>query len=75
MGRTVKVLNIKGMPFEKGKKCTFFIKIATKTTKPYFHQTPIAFSEYPSNRKICIGTASTHYSEITNDLPITDQLY
>ena len=39
-----------------------------------FHQSPIAFSEYPSNKKICIVTTITHYLEITKDLRITDQL-
>ena len=43
-----------------------------KTTKPGFHQSPIAFSEYPS--KICIVTTITHYLEITKDLRITDIL-
>ena len=45
-----------------------------KTAKPGFHQSPIAFSEYSSNRKICIVTTITHYLEITKDLRITDQL-
>ena len=66
-------LNIKDMLLEKG-KCTFFIKRPIKTTKPGFHQSPIVFSEYPSNRKICIVTTITHYSEITKDLRVTDQL-
>ena len=43
-----------------------------KTTKPGFHQSPIAFSEYSSNRKICIVTKITHYLEIKKDF--TDQL-
>ena len=60
-------LNIKDMLLEKG-KCTFFIKRPIKTTKPGFHQSPIVFSEYPSNRKICIVTTITHYLEITKDL-------
>ena len=54
----VKALNIKDMLLEKG-KCTFFIKKPTKTTKPNFHESPVAFSEYPSNRKICIVTTIT----------------
>ena len=45
-----------------------------KTTKPGFHQSPISFSENPSNRKICIVTTITHYLKITKDLRITDQL-
>ena len=45
-----------------------------KTRKPSFYQSPIMFSEYPSNRKICIVTTVTHYLEITKDLQITDQL-
>ena len=45
-----------------------------KTIKPGYHQSPIAFSEYPSNRKICSMTTITHYLEIKKDLPITDQL-
>ena len=32
------------------------------------------FSEYPSNRKICVVTTITHYLEITKDLRATDQL-
>ena len=32
------------------------------------------FSEYPSNRRICIVTTITHYLEITKDLRTTDQL-
>ena len=71
--QTVKALNIKYMLLEKG-KCTFFINRPMKTTKPGFHQSPIAFSEYPSNRKICILTTIAHYLEITKDLRITDQL-
>ena len=71
--QTVKALNIKDMLSEKG-KCTFFIKRPMETTKPGFRQSPIAFSEYPSNRKICIVTTITHYLEITKDLRITDQL-
>ena len=45
-----------------------------KITKPGFHQSPLVFSEYPSNRKICIVTTITHYLEITKDLRTTDQL-
>ena len=71
--QTVKALNIKDMLLEKG-KCTFFIKRPMKTTKPGFHQSPIVFSEYPSNRKICIVTTITHYLEIRKDLWTTDQL-
>ena len=69
----MKALNIKGMVLKKV-KCTFFIKRPMKTTKPGFHQSPVAFSEYPSNRKICIVTTITHYLEITKDLRITAQL-
>ena len=69
----MKALNIKDMLLEKG-KCTFFIKRPMKTTKPGFHQSPIVFSEYPSNRKICIVTTITHYLEIRKDLGTTDQL-
>ena len=69
----MKALNIKDMVLEKC-KCTFFIKRPLKTTKPGFHQSPIAFSEYPSNRKICIVTTITHYLENTKELRITDQL-
>ena len=65
------VLNVKDMVLEKG-KCTFFIKRPMKTTIPDFHQSPIAFSEYPSNTKICSVTAITHYLEITKDLRITE---
>ena len=36
-----------------------------KTTKPGFCQSPIVFSEYPANRKICIVTTINHYLEIT----------
>ena len=61
------------MDLEKG-KCTFFIMSPVKTTKPGFDQSPIAFSEYPSNRKICIVTTITHYLDLTKDLRITDQL-
>ena len=71
--QTVKSLNIKDMLLEKG-KCTFSIKRPMKTAKPGFHQSPIVFSEYPSNRKICIVTTVTHYLEITKDLRTTDQL-
>ena len=71
--QTVKALNIKDLLLEKG-RCTFFIKRPMKTTKPGLDQSPIAFSEYPSNRKICIVTTITHYLEITEDLRITDQL-
>ena len=71
--QTVKALNIKDMLLEKG-KFTFFLKRPMKTTKPGFHQSPVAFSEYPSNRKICIVTTITHYLGITKDLRITDQL-
>ena len=49
--KIVKALNIKDMLLEKG-KCTFFIKRPMKTSKPCFHQSPIAFSECPSNRKL-----------------------
>ena len=45
-----------------------------KTTKPGFHYSPIAFSEYPSNRKNCIVTTINQYLEITKDLRITYQL-
>ena len=45
-----------------------------KTTKPGFHQSQIAFSEYPSNREIYIVTTITHYLEITKELRNTDQL-
>ena len=68
----MKALNIKDMVLKKG-KCTFFIKRPLKTTKPDFHQSPVAFSEYPSNSKICIVTTITHYLEITKDLRITAQ--
>ena len=51
--QTVKVLNIKDMLLEKG-KCTSFVMRPINTTKPGFHQSPIAFSEYPSNRKTFI---------------------
>ena len=61
------------MLLEKG-KCIFFMKRPMKTTKPSFYQSPIVFSEYPSNRKICIITTVTHYLEITKDLRITEQL-
>ena len=62
--QTVKALNIKNMVLERS-KCTFFIKKPMKTTKPGFHQSPIAFSEYPSNGKICIVTTFTHGLGIT----------
>ena len=45
--QTAKILNIKDMVLEKG-KCSFFLKRSMKSTKPSFHQSPIAFSEYPS---------------------------
>ena len=61
------------MLLEKG-RCTFFIQRAMKTTKPHIHQSPIAFSEYPSNRKIRIVNTITHYLEITKDLLIYDLL-
>ena len=66
-------INIKDMLLEKG-KCTLFIKRPLKTKKQRFHQSPIAFSEYPSNRKICIVTTIIHYLEIAKYLRITDQL-
>ena len=68
-----KALNIKDILLEKG-KCTFFIKRSLKTTKPGFHQSFVAFSEYSSNRNICIVTTITHYLEFTKELQITDQL-
>ena len=55
--QSVKALNIKDMVLEKS-KCTFFIKKSMKTTELGFHQSHIAFSEYPSNRKICMVTTS-----------------
>ena len=61
------------MLLEKG-KCIFFVKRSLKTTKPGCYQSPIVFSEYPSNRKICIVTTITHYLEIIKDLRVTDQL-
>ena len=70
--QTVKALTIKDMILENGKS-TFFINRLMKTTKPGFHQSPIALSEYPSNRKICIVTTINDYLEITKDLRITDQ--
>ena len=63
--QTVNALNIKDMLLEKG-TCTFFINSSVKSTKPGSHQSPIAFSEYPSNRKIYIMTTINHYLEITN---------
>ena len=45
-----------------------------KIPKPGFHQSPLVFPEYRSNRKICIVTKITHYLEITKDLRTTDQL-
>ena len=71
--QTVMALNIKDILLGKG-KCTFFIKRQMKTTKPGFHQPPIVFSEYLSNRKICIVTTITHHLKITKDLRNTDQL-
>ena len=65
--KAVKALNINDILLEKS-KCTFFIRRPMKTTKPGFHQSPIVFSEYPSNRKIFIVTTITHYLEITKDL-------
>ena len=62
--QTVKALTIKDMILENGKS-TFFINRLMKTTKPGFHQSPIALSEYPSNRKICIVTTINDYLEIT----------
>ena len=55
-------------------KCTFFIKKPMKTTKPGFHQSPIAFSEYPSNGKICIVTTFTLCLGITKTYKSIDQL-
>ena len=69
----MKVSNIKDMVLEKG-KCTFFIKRLMKTTKQGFHLPPIVFLEYVSSRKICIVITMVHYSEITKDLRIIDQL-
>ena len=46
-----------------------------KTTKPGFHQSHIGFSEYPSDRKICIVTASTHSLEIIKDLAGGEKSY
>ena len=66
-------IKYEGHAIEKG-KCTFFIKRQIKTAKPGFHPSPIVFSEYPSNRKICIVTTITHYLEITKDLWTTDRL-
>ena len=61
------------MLLQKG-KCTFFIKRPIKTTKPGFHHSPIAFSEYPWHRKICIVTTITDYLQITKNLRTTNQL-
>ena len=84
----MKALNIKEMLLGKGKSaffikrsmkttkpdfCAIFAKMPMKSTKPGFHQFPIVFSEYPSNRKICFVTTITHYSAITKDLRTTDQ--
>ena len=71
--QTVKALNIKDMLLEKGKS-TFFINRPMKTAKQSFHQSPIVFSTYPSNRKICIVTTINQYLEITKDLRTTDQV-
>ena len=70
----MKALNIKEMALQKGKKYIFFIKRSMKATKTRFHQSLIAFSEYSSNRKICIITTINHYLEIITDIRITDQL-
>ena len=67
----MKALIIKDIVLGKG-KCALFIKRSMKTTRPGFSQSPIAFSEHPSNRKTCIVTTITHYLEITKDLRITD---
>ena len=84
----MKALHIKEMLLGKGKSaffikrsmkttkpdfCAIFAKMPMKSTKPGFHQFPIVFSEYPSNRKICFVTTITHYSAITKDLRTTDQ--
>ena len=66
-------LNVKDIVLEKG-ICTFFTKRPVKDTKPGFHQSPIVFSEYHSNRNISIVTTITHYLEITKESQITDQL-
>ena len=50
-GQPVKVLNVKDMLLEKV-KCTFFSKSLIKPTRPGFHQSPVVFSEYPSNSNI-----------------------
>ena len=55
----MKALIIKDMVLGKG-KCALFIKRSMKTTRPGFSQSPIAFSEHPSNRKTCIVTTITH---------------
>ena len=65
--------NLRSMKTTKPDFCTIFAKRPMKSTKPGFHQFPIVFSEYPSNRKICFVTTITHYSAITKDLRTTDQ--
>ena len=72
-GQPVKVLNVKDMLLEKV-KCTFFSKSSIKPTRPGFHQSPVVFSEYPSNSNIWIVTTITHYLEIRKELQMTDQL-
>ena len=72
-GQRDQTVNIKDMLLEKG-KCTFFIKRPMKTTKPGFHHSPIAFSEYPRHRKIYIVATITHYLQITKHLRTTNQL-
>ena len=61
------------MLLEKG-RYKFLIQRAMKTTKPDFHQYPIAISEYPSNWKIRIVNTIIHYLEITKNLRFTGQL-
>ena len=72
--QTVKTLNIKNMVLGKGKKCTFFIKRPMKTAESGFHQSPIVFTEYPSNSKICIVTKHNHPLFRKYKRRITDQL-
>ena len=55
-------------------KCTVFIKTPMNITKLGFHYTPIAFTEYPSNKKQNIVNAINKYLKLTKDLRATDHL-
>ena len=55
-------------------KCTFYVPVKLKATRPGYHQTPIDFLGFPKNEKLCIISTLNVYLKKTETVRKSKQL-